>query len=107
MAAPPVKGGGTVCKLKDPLVVVHRDRGCSLFPSCLECPLPRCIEDMPFGKAGLRISSRNVEMLNLRKQSWLIREIAAHFSVSDRTVYRSLSLFKSPEVCGEGVPLSK
>jgi len=60
---------------------------------------------MPFGKAGLRISSRNVEMLNLRKQSWLIREIAAHFSVSDRTVYRSLSFFKSPEVFREGVPL--
>ena len=90
-----------MCKSKDPLAVVHRDRGCALFPSCLECPFPHCIEDTPYGKAEMRLSSRNVEMFKLRKQSWLIREIAAYFRVSDRTVYRSLSLFKSShDSCG-------
>ena len=92
-------------KANDPLAVVHRDRGCNLFPSCLECPLPRCPEDRPYGKADMRMFSRAVEMFKLRKQGWLIREIAAHFNVCDRTVYRSLSLFKSADAGCEGVSL--
>lgn len=85
-------------KANDPLAVVHRDRGCNLSPACLECHLPRCPDDRPYGKADMRKSSRSVEMFKLRKQGWLIREIAAHFNVVDRTVYRSLSLFKSAGV---------
>ena len=88
-------------RAKDPLVVDHRDRGCKLFPVCLECPLPRCMEDTPHDKEDVRLFSRAIEMFKLRKQSWLIREIASHFQVSDRTVYRSLSLFKPAELdCG-------
>jgi hypothetical protein len=60
--------------------------------------LPRCPEDKPYGKADMRMFSRAVEMFKLRKQGWLIREIAAHFNACDRTVYRSLSVFKSSEV---------
>ena len=88
-------------KAKDPLVVDHRDRGCNLSPACLECHLPRCPDDRPYGKADLRKSSRAVAMFKLRKKDWLIRELAAHFNVSDRTVYRSLRLFKSADVKGE------
>ena len=88
-------------KAKDPLEVDHRDRGCNLSPVCLECHLPRCPDDRPYGKADMRKSSRDVEMLNLREKGWLIRELAARFNISDRTVYRTLRLFKTADVKGE------
>ena len=28
----------------------YEDRGCELFPSCLNCPFPDCIREEPWGK---------------------------------------------------------
>jgi predicted DNA-binding transcriptional regulator YafY len=50
--------------------------------------------------ADMLKSSRSVEMFKLREKGWLIRELAARFNISDRTVYRSLRLFKTADVKG-------
>ncbi len=43
----------------------YRDEGCELFSSCLDCPLPRCTEDIPRGKQRHKKERRNKEILKL------------------------------------------
>ena len=35
-----------------------RDEGCEFFPSCLNCPLERCIEEEPDGRRRLKKLAR-------------------------------------------------
>jgi DNA-binding CsgD family transcriptional regulator len=67
-----------------------RDQGCEFFPSCLNCPLPKCIEDEPRGQQRLRMASRKRRMEELRRLGKSVREIAELFGVSTRTVQRAL-----------------
>ena len=67
-----------------------RDEGCELFPSCLNCPLPRCIYEQPRGRQRLRMSARAEMMTELRWQGKGSQEIASMFGVSLRTVQRAL-----------------
>ena len=69
-----------------------RDEGCELFPSCLNCPLPRCIEEEPRGKQRSSMSGRARRMAELRRDGKSIKEIAVLFEVSKRTVQRGLAL---------------
>jgi len=68
-----------------------KDTGCDLSPACLECPLPRCIEEEPRGRQRRRLGHRAEAMKELRTQGKDTREIAAAFRVSERTVQRALS----------------
>ncbi len=68
-----------------------KDAGCDLSPACLECPLPRCIEEEPRGRQRRRLEHRAAAMNELRRQGKNTREIAAAFRVSERTVQRALS----------------
>ena len=68
-----------------------KDNGCELFPACLSCPLPQCIEDKPRGKQKLRMLTRASQMAELRRCGKSTREIAALFKVSQRTVQRVLA----------------
>jgi AraC-like DNA-binding protein len=72
-----------------------RDEGCELFPSCLNCPLPRCIEEEPRGKQRLRMLARARRMAELRRDGKSIKQIAVLFGVSKRTVQRALASYKS------------
>jgi DNA-binding CsgD family transcriptional regulator len=67
-----------------------RDRGCEFFPSCLDCPLPKCVEDEPRGQQRLRMAHRNRRMADLRRLGKSVKEIAGIFGVSMRTVQRAL-----------------
>ena len=67
-----------------------RDRGCELFPACLNCPLPRCVEEEPRGQQRLRMEARKRRMAEMRVGGKTIREIARLFGVSIRTVQRAL-----------------
>ena len=68
-----------------------RDEGCELSPSCLNCPLPRCIEDIPRGKQRQIKEIRNLEILRLfYEEGRSVKEIAEKFGVSERTVQRAL-----------------
>lgn len=68
-----------------------QDRGCELFPSCLNCPLPQCIEEEPRGKQRLRMLARDSQMVQMKQQGKSTAEIARFFHLSQRTVQRSLS----------------
>jgi hypothetical protein len=67
-----------------------RDRGCEFFPSCLNCPLPKCVEDEPRGQQRLKMAARQRIMTELRRTGKSVREIAGLFGVSKRTVQRAL-----------------
>jgi hypothetical protein len=67
-----------------------RDWGCEFSPSCLNCPLPRCVEDEPRGQQRLRMDERKKRMMELRKIGKSVKEIAGLFGVSTRTVQRAL-----------------
>jgi len=71
-----------------------RDEGCEFFPSCLSCPLPRCLEEEPRGRQRLRMAGRGRRMAELRKRGKSVKEIADLFGVSQRTVQRALKKSK-------------
>ena len=73
-----------------PQDIQWRDQGCELFPSCLNCPRPRCIEDEPRGKQKLRARTRARRMGVLRDEGKTVRQIAEAYGVSVRTVQRAL-----------------
>jgi len=69
----------------------YRDEGCGMSPSCLACPLARCIYDTPHGKQALLKRRRNNEMERVYREERLsYREMARLFKVSKRTVQRVL-----------------
>jgi len=72
-----------------------RDEGCEVFRSCLNCPLPRCVEEEPRGQQRLRIAARNKRMVELRRSGKSVRGIAGLFGVSRRTVERAIENQKS------------
>ena len=76
--------------------VEWRDQGCEFFPSCLNCPLPRCVEDEPRGQQRLRMAARRKRMEELRRLGKSVGEIAELFRVSKRTVQRVLHGNKNP-----------
>jgi len=67
-----------------------KDGGCDLHPACLECPLPKCIEEEPRGRQRRRLKCRAEAMKEMRGQGRSGREIAGAFGVSTRTVQRAL-----------------
>jgi transposase-like protein len=68
----------------------YEDRGCELFPSCLSCPFPYCLEEEPWGKERFLKLRRAQRMLELEREGKSVKEIARIFEVSPRTVQRWL-----------------
>ena len=72
-----------------PDYVDYSDDGCSLFPSCLECPLTRCrYDEQPGGRrAATRLRDRDL-MRERRLGGKSAADLARSFGVSKRTVQR-------------------
>ena len=68
--------------------VQYRDDGCDIHPHCLTCPLPRCRYDESGGIRALLNAPRDAEILALRDEGLLIRQLAARFGLKKRQVYR-------------------
>jgi len=68
------------------------DTGCSLFPKCLECPLPRCRYDMRVGGQELRKTIRNLKIKQGLDEGRTIKELAEEYGLSERTIRRIVSL---------------
>ncbi len=67
------------------------DTGCDFSETCLNCPLPICIYDEPGGKRNFLMHNRALEMAQLHEQKGKsVRELAAIYEVSARTVQRAL-----------------
>jgi DNA-binding transcriptional ArsR family regulator len=82
----------------------YEDKGCELFPSCLNCPFPDCIKGEPWGKERFLKSTRARRMLELKQEGKSVIEIARIFEVSPRTVQRWLKAVAGQESDGEQVP---
>jgi len=73
----------------------YQDEGCELAKSCLNCPFPRCIYDIPRGKLHLLKSRRNHKILEqFQKEGKGIKELATAFNISQRTVQRVLKKYR-------------
>jgi AraC-like DNA-binding protein len=72
-----------------------KDEGCEFYPSCLNCPLPRCIEDEPGSRQRMRKQARDDKIVELRRDDKSIAEIAGVFGMSKRSVYRALAASRS------------
>jgi DNA-binding transcriptional ArsR family regulator len=75
----------------------YEDKGCELFPSCLNCPFPDCLKEEPWGKERFLKRRRARRMLELKQEGKSVREIAHIFEVSPRTVQRWLKAVAGQE----------
>jgi DNA invertase Pin-like site-specific DNA recombinase len=66
------------------------DEGCDLFPSCLNCPLPKCIEEAPKERRQVKLTARNKEIVELRQKGAPIEIIAKRYGIGRRMVFRIL-----------------
>ena len=83
----------------------YEDKGCELFPSCLNCPFPDCLKEEPWGKERFLKSRRAERMRELKREGKSVKEIARIFEVSPRTVQRWLKVVEaaSPSVIARSV----
>jgi DNA-binding transcriptional ArsR family regulator len=81
----------------------YEDKGCELFPSCLNCPFPDCIKEEPWGKERFLKSRRAERMMELRREGRSIQEIARIFEVSPRTVQRWLKVVARASLFTRGI----
>jgi DNA-binding transcriptional ArsR family regulator len=77
----------------------YEDKGCELFPSCLNCPFPDCLKEEPWGKERFLKRRRAERMLELKREGKSVREIARIFEVSPRTVQRWLKAVEAASPC--------
>jgi hypothetical protein len=75
----------------------YEDKGCELFPSCLNCPFPNCLEEEPWGKEKFLKLRRAERMMELKQEGKSIGEIARIFELSSRTVQRWLKMVEARE----------
>jgi len=74
----------------------YKDEGCELAESCLNCPFPRCIYDVPRGKQQLLKSRRDRQILHqFQEEGRGVKELAAAFGISRRTVQRVLKNYRN------------
>ena len=78
---------------------VYPDHGCDLHPSCLSCPLPRCRYDEPGWLRRGKQGDRDARIVEARGAGRPVKDVAARFGVSQRTVHRVLA-------AGRGAPAS-
>ncbi|MDD4859835.1 MAG: helix-turn-helix domain containing protein [Dehalococcoidales bacterium] len=68
----------------------YRDEGCALASSCLDCPFPNCIHDVPGGPQHWVKGKRDAEITRQFNKGKTAKELAQLFGVSVRTVQRAL-----------------
>jgi hypothetical protein len=69
----------------------YQDDGCELASSCLNCPFPCCVYEIPRGKQAFIKGQRDSEIAKLFLEgNRNVPELARHFAVSVRTVQRVL-----------------
>ena len=73
--------------------LAYIDKGCHVWPSCLSCPLERCIyDDEPEDGRAARHRVRDLEINRLYGERRDVKGIAARFGGSRRTIHRIVAL---------------
>ncbi len=74
----------------------YRDEGCEFADSCLNCSLPQCVYEQSRGRQHWLKRLREREMIRLFiSKGKGVKELAAMFGVSQRTVQRALKRAKN------------
>jgi hypothetical protein len=68
----------------------YRDEGCEYAKACLDCPFPQCLFDEPRGRQQWMKQTRDREIKRLFDTGSKVKELAALFGVSERTIQRAL-----------------
>lgn len=69
----------------------YRDDGCQHSPSCLTCPLPECVHDVPLKQQeGEQIQQRALNLYNDLKGGMSMEDLVAKYKMSSRTVWRDI-----------------
>lgn len=68
----------------------YHDEGCRYAKACLKCPFPQCFYDEPRGRQRWLKRARDKEIKRLHKKGRKVKELAALFGVSQRTIQRAL-----------------
>lgn len=69
----------------------YRDEGCDLAASCLNCPFPDCVYELPGGRQRWLKRKRDAEINRLfTAEGKTAGELAGMFGISLRTVQRAL-----------------
>ncbi len=91
-----MKEGTYLDRINDPLPEYCRyaDEGCALSNSCLNCPFPRCIYDMPGGMQRYDKDKRAREIIFQHGRGLTGKQIARLLGESLRTVQRVVREFK-------------
>ena len=74
----------------------YRDEGCEFAATCLNCPYPTCIYELPGGRQHWLKGARGREVIRLFTTGGKsIKELASTFGISRRTVQRILKRSKN------------
>ena len=76
----------------------YRDEGCDLAQSCLNCPFPRCVYEIPRGRQHFLKGRRNQQILQQHHQGKDVKELAMSFGISQRTIQRVLKADRQEQV---------
>jgi DNA-binding CsgD family transcriptional regulator len=76
--------------------IEYQDTGGDLYPSCLNCPLPKCRYD--HRGSGAKGLERRQRILALSTQGKCSKEIALIVGISKRTVQRVIKEARQKEV---------
>jgi hypothetical protein len=68
----------------------YHDEGCEYAKACLECPFKQCLYDEPGGRQQWLKKARDKEIKRLFNTGRKVKELAALFGVSQRTIQRAL-----------------
>ena len=68
----------------------YKDTGCSIAPSCLKCPLPRCRYDLPIiPSATVHRLARDAKVLaGMEQYDLTVEEAAERYGLAQRTIFR-------------------
>jgi hypothetical protein len=82
---------------------IYMDTGCEVAPSCLNCPLPLCKYDDPWGYQRYVKSAWDLEVKTATESERLsVEQAAERFNVTVRTIFRSKQRVKHLIATGRG-----
>ncbi len=74
---------------RDKIEAFPKDNGCSVSPSCLDCPLPRCKYDNPGEHRAAQRATKDAKVVEAIAIEKLTKDEAAErFKCTSRTIFR-------------------
>jgi len=69
---------------------MKKDTGCNLYPSCLNCPLPECVEVISHNQIEKRTRDKEIKERFYKGEN--IEDLMKFFNVSKRTITRTIKI---------------